>query len=277
MFYLYGYFDHGFLLRLNLRRSLFVLPNLFTLASLFCGFYAMVLCSEGLRRDGRSSDLLYRACLMVLCAMLFDTLDGRIARLTRTQSAFGVQIDSLCDLVSFGIAPAVLVHVWSLHALGTVGTLFAFGYVAGGAIRLARFNVVSVDAAGEVRRPGKYIHGLPIPIAAGIVVGLVIASYALDGQLAAWPWLTGGVLVGLSLLMVSNLAFRSFKEITPTPRSWVLVGTLAVVGIVLSRRYHIVVALLWLVGSYVVLGLVESMLRLSRRRRRDIAPAKAQL
>lgn len=129
--------------KLNLRKSLFILPNLFTLASVFCGYYAITLAVEN-----ASNEAFYRAALLLVFAMLFDTIDGRVARLTRTQSAFGVQLDSLADVMSFGLAPAVLVYQWSLREFGIVGILLAFFYLACGTIRLARFNVLATEESG---------------------------------------------------------------------------------------------------------------------------------
>ena len=128
--------------RVNLQKSLFILPNLFTLSSVLCGFYAILICTP----DATNEDF-YRASLLLVFAMFFDTIDGRVARLTNTQSAIGLQLDSLADVVSFGVAPAVLVYRWSLEEIGFLGLFFAFVYIACGAIRLARFNVLATARA----------------------------------------------------------------------------------------------------------------------------------
>ncbi|MFW5921447.1 MAG: CDP-diacylglycerol--serine O-phosphatidyltransferase, partial [Polyangiales bacterium] len=143
-------------MKVNLRKSLFILPNLFTLSSVLCGFYSVVLCASEPTEDD-----FYRASLLILFAMLFDAVDGRVARLTKTQSAIGVQLDSLADVISFGVAPAVLVYAWSLEALGALGIFAGFCYVACGTIRLARFNVMTMSDSGAPKEPGKYTHGLP--------------------------------------------------------------------------------------------------------------------
>jgi CDP-diacylglycerol---serine O-phosphatidyltransferase len=248
--------------KLQLRRTLFLLPNLITLSSVFCGFYAMVLSSRA-----TSNDEFRRAALLIVFAMVFDVLDGRVARMTKTESAFGLQIDSLADVVSFGAAPALLLHHWSLGRLGLVGTLACFVFVACGAIRLARFNVLSTDPGGAPTPPGKYIIGLPIPGAAAIVVALIVTDHAAGGALAAGrlPGLVIAVVVASAALMVSNVRFRSFKELRLDWRT-VAVATFALTSSVLiSIQLQPVFVLVWLLGIYVMLGIFESMWQISRR------------
>src|SRR5688500_6684124 len=124
--------------RLDLRKTLFVLPNLITLCGVFCGVNAIRLVSK----DAPTADDVYRAALLLIFAMFFDLMDGRVALMTRTQSAFGLQLDSLADIVSFGVAPALLVYKWVLHRMPLPGILCAFMFVACAAVRLARFNVL---------------------------------------------------------------------------------------------------------------------------------------
>src|ERR1043165_7513502 len=152
--------------RVDLSKTLFVLPNLVTLAGIFCGFNAIRVVSQ----DNPSVDDFYRAGVLLLCAMLFDLLDGRIARMTRTRSAFGLELDSLADIVSFGVAPSVLVYKWVLHRYPVPGILTAFLFTACGAMRLARFNVLASSSTATQAKPGKYIVGLPIPPASGILI-----------------------------------------------------------------------------------------------------------
>ncbi len=161
-------------MKVDLRKSLFILPNLFTLSSVLCGFYAILTATQ----PEVDADDFYRASLLVIFAMFFDTIDGRVARLTKTQSAIGVQLDSLADVVSFGVTPAVLVYRWSLESFGTLGIAACFAYLACGTIRLARFNVITTGESGAPKKPGKYILGLPIPAAAGILISLVVANTA---------------------------------------------------------------------------------------------------
>lgn len=180
------------------RRGIYLLPNLFTTAGLFAGFYAIVAAMKG---------LFHVAPLAIFVAMIMDTLDGRVARLTNTATDFGLQYDSLADIVSFGIAPSLVVYSWSLFSLGKLGWLAAFVFAATAALRLARFNtqVENVDK--------KYFQGMPSPAGAGIVASMVLFgnSYGLPAiQLAP----VVAVITALAgILMVSNVRFYSFKEI----------------------------------------------------------------
>jgi CDP-diacylglycerol--serine O-phosphatidyltransferase len=246
--------------RVNLRKSLFILPNLFTLSSVFCGFYAVLLCGQG-----ASDDDYYRASLLIIFAMFFDTIDGRVARLTRTQSAFGLQLDSLADVIAFGIAPAVLVYRWALEPLGAVALLVCFGFAACGAIRLARFNVLAMSSSGAPKKPDKYILGLPIPGAAGILVSLVAANHTVAGGLSSTPIPILIVVLSLSFFMVSTIRFRSFKDLRMSWRTVLLVGFALGSSIMLALKLHIAFALGWLLVSYVAIGLVESILSVTRR------------
>lgn len=242
--------------RVELKKTLFVLPNLLTLASVFCGFNSIRIVAF----DSPSIDDYYSAGVLILFAMLFDLLDGRVARLTRTQSAFGIEADSLADVISFGVAPALLVYKWALYHYPLGGTVTAFLFVAGGVIRLARFNVLNSD--GVTRPPGKYIVGLPIPPAAGILVALVILNHALDGALDA-PQFTGpifGITLLLAGLMVSTIKFRSFKDLKLNVATLVvaLLGVGSSVAVwQLTGQGQAVLA--WLPAFYVLLGLIEAV------------------
>jgi CDP-diacylglycerol--serine O-phosphatidyltransferase len=247
---------------INLRKSLFVLPNLFTLSSIFCGFYAIVLCANVPTQDD-----LYRASLLIIFSMFFDMIDGRVARMTRTQSAFGIEIDSLADVISFGVAPAMLVYTWSLSELGTLGVVGAFAYLACGAIRLARFNVLATDTSGRPKKPSKYILGLPIPGAAGILVSLVAANHAVGGELAAARIPVLVIMFALSFFMVSTIKFRSFKDLRFSLRTALLVLLAVGSGVVLAVKLHVAFALGWMLTSYVAIGLVEMILGLGRKLR----------
>lgn len=255
--------------KVDLRKSLFILPNLFTLSSVLCGYYAVVLCS-----DRSSPDNFYRAALLIIFAMFFDTIDGRVARLTKTQSAIGVQLDSLADVLSFGMAPAVLVYHWSLHALGLAGVMIAFAYVACGCIRLARFNVITTNTTGAPKKPGKYILGLPIPAAAGILISMVVANTF--GRIEGSPMIMAAVVLALSFFMVSTIKFRSFKDLKLNWRTGVFVlfatGSTAFVAL----RFHTSLALIWFLTSYVAIGLAETLIRLAGRLRKAKAPADSE-
>jgi CDP-diacylglycerol---serine O-phosphatidyltransferase len=256
--------------KVNLRKSLFILPNLFTCSSIFCGFYAIVL-SAG---DPVPSDF-YVAALLIVFAMFFDMVDGRVARMTRTQSAFGVQLDSLADVASFGVAPSVLVYRWSLHELETLGLVVCFTYVAAGAIRLARFNVLAMEESGAPKKPGKYIVGLPIPGAAGILVSLVVANHAVGGQLSAFPIVILGVVLALSFFMVSTIKFRSFKDLKLSWRTIAFVTVAIGTSVAIAIQYHPAFALVWLLASYIAIGIFETIFQISRKqlgRRRPPKP-----
>lgn len=180
------------------RKGIYVLPNLFTLAALFGGFYAIVMAING------RFDL---AAVGVFCAMVLDSLDGRVARMTNTQSAFGEQMDSLSDMVSFGAAPALIAYVWALKGLGRWGWIAAFVYCACGALRLARFNV---NTAVVDKR---YFQGLPSPAAAALVAGFIwlMTDQGVKGPSVAWPMFALALYSGLS--MVTNVPFYSFKDV----------------------------------------------------------------
>jgi CDP-diacylglycerol--serine O-phosphatidyltransferase len=264
--------------RVDLRRTLFVLPNLITLASIFCGFNAI----RVVALDNPTSDDFYRAAILLMFAMLFDLLDGRVARMTRTQSAFGLQLDSLADIVSFGVAPSILVYKWVLYRYPVAGLFVGFMFIACGAIRLARFNVMSAGAAGAVNKPSKYTVGLPIPPASGILISLLLANHAVGGALSHERYTVAlfGVTIGLSLLMVSSFRFRSFKELSFNVGTALLVmfaiGSSAFVWQYGKPQF----VLVWLLSFYVLIGLVETLRalpeRLRRRREDDSEPGLEQ-
>lgn len=181
------------------RKGIYILPNLFTLAALFGGFYAIVMAMNG-RFD--------QAAIGVFCAMVLDSLDGRIARMTNTQSAFGEQMDSLSDMVSFGAAPALIAYVWGLTSLGRWGWIGAFVYCACAALRLARFNV---NTAVVDKR---FFQGLPSPAAAALVAGFIwlMTDAGVDGVEVRWVTFTLMLYAGLT--MVTNVPFYSFKDVS---------------------------------------------------------------
>jgi CDP-diacylglycerol--serine O-phosphatidyltransferase len=231
-----------------------------TLSSVFCGFYAVILCGPGATQQD-----FYRAALLIIYAMFFDTIDGRVARLTKTQSALGVQLDSLADVISFGVAPAALLYRWSLESLGTVGLLSCFAFVSCGVIRLARFNVLTMSETGAPRKPGKYIIGLPIPGAAGIVVSLVVANHSVAGQLPQMSLIVLTVVLVLSACMVSTIRFRSFKDLRASGRTIAAIMFAVASTAFIALRFKPAFALVWLLTSYVAIGLVEAIFHLSAR------------
>jgi len=252
-------------MKFDLRKTLFILPNLFTLSSIFCGFDAIVACTTADGRGETSAEDFYRAALLIVFAMFFDIIDGRVARLTRTQSAFGVQIDSLADVVSFGVAPAILVYRWSLHSLGTTGLFVSFVYLACGAIRLARFNVLAMAPSGAPKKPGKHIVGLPIPGAAGLLVSIIVANFAVTGNLQSSAELILGVVLALSFFMVSTVPFRSFKDVKLGWASVVFVVLTIASSAAVAVWSHPSFALVWLLVGYVTIAVIEAALDISRK------------
>lgn len=180
----------------KLGRGIYLLPNLFTTASLFSGFYAIVAAMNG------NFD---NAAVAIFISMILDGLDGRVARMTNTQSAFGAEYDSLVDMVAFGVAPALVAFTMNLQSLGNVGWIATFIYVAGAALRLARFNT-QIDVVDK-----RYFIGLPSPSAAAIVAGFVWATHSYE-QTMALTLLTMVVVAVSGVLMVSNVKYYSFKE-----------------------------------------------------------------
>lgn len=179
------------------RKGIYLLPNLLTTASLFSGFFAMVSAANGMFEN---------AAIAIFVSMVLDGLDGRVARMTNTQSKFGEEYDSLADMVAFGVAPGLVAFFWSLNSFGQFGWAITFIYVAGAALRLARFNtqIGSVDK--------KYFVGLPSPSAAAVVAGLVWCFQGVEPEF----WLkamTVLVVGGAGVLMVSNILYRSFKDL----------------------------------------------------------------
>jgi CDP-diacylglycerol--serine O-phosphatidyltransferase len=179
-------------------RGIYLLPNAFTTAALFCGFYAIVMAMNG---------QFYNAAVAIFAAMVLDATDGRVARLTNTQSEFGAQYDSLSDMVSFGAAPALIVYEWALRGMGKLGWLAAFVYCAGAALRLARFNtnIAVVDK--------RFFQGLPSPAAAALVAGFIWLMDDLRIGGADFSWLAWIITVYSGLTMVTNAPFYSFKDV----------------------------------------------------------------
>ncbi len=182
------------------RKGIYVLPNAITLAALFSGFYAIVMAMNGRFEV---------ACIAIFCAAVLDSLDGRVARMTNAQSAFGEQMDSLSDMVSFGAAPALIVYIWAFKDMGKLGWIPSFVYISGAALRLARFNV----NIGVVDK--RFFQGLPSPAAAAVVIGMIWAfddaGYAHVTQIPWVVWTAFGLTLFAGLSMVTNAPFYSFK------------------------------------------------------------------
>jgi CDP-diacylglycerol--serine O-phosphatidyltransferase len=239
------------------RRGIYLLPNLFTTASLFAGFYAIVQ-AMNLRFD--------QAAVAIFVAMVLDGVDGRVARLTRTQSAFGAEYDSLSDMVSFGAAPALIVYEWALKGMGKLGWIAAFVYVAGAALRLARFNVM-LEVADK-----RWFTGIPSPAAAALVAGLVwiIDDYSIDpATLKWWVW---SVTVFAGLTMVSNVPYYSFKTIN-LKRSVPFLAIFIFVLVIALLSYQPAIVLFAGFVGYALSGYVASAWKwMAMRRRRASTP-----
>ena len=183
------------------RKGIYLLPNLLTTASLFSGFFSIVSAING---------NFIASGMALFAAQMLDGLDGRVARLTNSQSIFGAQYDSLCDVISFGLAPAIIVFLWGLDSLGQTGWVFSFFYVAAAALRLARFNTY-------IGSEDTYFKGLPSPVASAMVVYFVwaMSSYGVQGEeVGSILAIFTAILTGcVSLLMVVNIPYYSFKEI----------------------------------------------------------------
>ncbi|MBN1931993.1 MAG: CDP-diacylglycerol--serine O-phosphatidyltransferase [Desulfobacterales bacterium] len=181
----------------RLRRGIYILPNIFTSLNIFCGFYSVISSIEGKFTS---------AAISILVAVLFDVLDGKIARATRTTSKFGVEYDSLADLISFGLAPGLMMYLWALKPLGRLGWLAAFLFMACGALRLARFNTQVGSISSD------YFIGLPIPAGAGMNATTVLLyhRFSIGGDI--YPALILIMLYILSFLMVSTVKYNSFKK-----------------------------------------------------------------
>jgi CDP-diacylglycerol--serine O-phosphatidyltransferase len=225
-------------------RKIYIVPNFVTTANMFCGFYSMISAIQG--------DFV-TASWAIMAAAVFDMLDGRVARLAKATSQFGVEYDSLSDLMSFGAAPAILLHQWALHPYGRLGWLAAFLFLACGALRLARFNVMSSVL------PKKYFQGLPIPMAAGMVATFVIFVHEYPIWNDSRRWIVLLLTFGLASLMVSTVRFPSFKELNWRSRGsfgYLMVGVLAMILVAAKPE----IMLFTLLSTYVVLSLAWNLI-----------------
>lgn len=233
----------------KLAMHIYLLPNLATTGNLFFGFFAVIQAIKGNYAN---------AAYSIIGAAVFDLLDGRLARMTRSTSKFGAEYDSLCDLISFCMAPAILLYLWALQPFGRIGWLAAFLFVACGALRLARFNV----QAHVVEKA--YFQGLPTPMAAGIVASAVPAYIELGWESNHNPLLLGMTIL-LAGVMVSTFRYRSFKDLDLKERfpfRYLVLGAVVIAFIGWWPEVNMFVLFL----TYAVLGAVFGILRLGRRR-----------
>ena len=232
------------------RKGIYILPNLFTTGNLFCGFYSIILAQKGMFGN---------ACIAIFIAMILDTLDGRVARMTNTTSKFGEQYDSLADMLTFGIAPAFLSYFWSLQELGKLGWIIAFVYAACTALRLARFNAQISDTVS------KYFIGLPSPSSAGVITSLVWMLHDFDFDpksefIFIIKVIVAVVTLVVAMLMVSNIKYSSFKSIDFKGRVHFIFGVCAVlIFVVIFVDPPRVLFLIF--AAYSVSGLLLSLLK----------------
>jgi CDP-diacylglycerol--serine O-phosphatidyltransferase len=220
-----------------------VVPSVLTTANLFCGFYGII---AALREE------FYQAAIAILVAVVFDGLDGKVARLTKTTSNFGVEYDSLADLLSFGAAPSLILYLWALEPVGRFGWLAAFIFLICGALRLARFNVQVGQGSGF------HFTGLPIPAAAGMIASLILLGKDFIAFAEPKPAVILGVACGLALLMVSNIKYRSFKNMRLRGRHhhWLILLVIPLCG--LFFKPELLISMLFVL--YIVSGPVEQVL-----------------
>ena len=240
------------------RRGIYLLPNLFTTAALFAGFYAIV---QGMNAN------FDQAAVAIFVAMVLDGLDGRVARMTRTQSAFGAEFDSLADMVSFGAAPALVIYEWALRDLGKLGWIAAFVYVAGAALRLARFNTL-LEVADK-----RWFQGLPSPSAAALVAGFVWIIDDLAYDPADLRWVAWAVTLFAGLTMVSNLKYYSFKAIN-LRKSVPFVAIFVIVLVLALLSYQPAIVLFAAFVAYGLSGYGVSAWMLLRDRRTRVTGSR---
>lgn len=236
----------------KINRGVYLLPNVLTTFGLFSGFFAVILATKGQYAD---------AAIAIFVAMVFDGLDGRVARLTNTQSSFGEQYDSMADMLSFCVAPALLMYFWQFSDLGKIGWLGAFVYTAAGALRLARFNT-QIDVQDK-----RYFQGLPSPAAAALIAGMVwtkqnIGVTDYDQYLTLVSWI---ILVGSGVLMVSNVRYYSFKEINLKGRSSFRLLLIATLIIIVTTLWPSAILFVFFL-AYALSGLIITMIEVRKKR-----------
>ncbi|SLM48188.1 CDP-diacylglycerol-serine O-phosphatidyltransferase [Nitrospira japonica] len=243
------------------KAAMHLIPNLFTTGNLFCGVFAIL--------SVFNANYL-AAAVAILVAMVFDVLDGKSARLTNSTSHFGLEYDSLSDVVSFGVAPGLLIYSWALSGQGTFGIAVMFAYVAMGAVRLARFN------ASATASDGKYFTGLAIPAAAGVVASLVIFDHhVVRTGSEIKPILVLIITLVLSFLMVSTIKYRSFKDLKFRGGRHITYLVWGILTVVLVAAWPQVMLFVIFAG-YALLGPVERLITLVTRTGKQIQPKKEQ-
>lgn len=244
----------------RMKKGIYVLPNLFTTANLFCGFYSAIAAMKGMYEI---------AAITILIAVILDSLDGRIARITHTTSRFGGEYDSLCDLVTFGVAPSLLAYNWSLIAFGKWGWLGAFLFCVCGALRLARFNV----QIGVI--DSRVFNGLPIPGAAAVVATGILLFYYLGGEGRFSHLSVMMIMISLALFMVSSIKYYSFKDLNYFSRkpfmSFVLIVLILVVIVAEPQIMMFTFAF-----GYSLSGPAWALFKMSKKLTKDIREKRTQ-
>jgi CDP-diacylglycerol--serine O-phosphatidyltransferase len=241
---------------IHVQKGIYLLPSFFTTAGLFCGFYAIIKTINILVIEGTDYSL---PATLILFAAFFDGLDGRIARLTNTDSKFGVQYDSLSDLACFGIAPAILMYAWALKPLGRIGWLACFLFFVCGVLRLARFNVM----ADKISK--KHFQGLPIPIAASLIASCVLFRADLPRTIGFEHYSILIMGYVLALLMVSSVKYRSFKDFAAGERKTFSTLVIVVLTIIVIA-YRPEVVLFFLSLFYISFGVFEELLSIKKKK-----------
>lgn len=238
--------------------------NLFTAASLFCG-----LCSVTYSADAEAGEprAFFMGALFIIFAGIFDGLDGRVARLTHTESEFGVQLDSLVDVVSFGVAPGLLLYKWGLDAYGWAGFAVAFAFTLCGAFRLARFNL-HAEKGKEEGRP-KYSEGLTITAAGSMVAALVLHHSKVRATEVTNHLAVLLLTLVLAYLMISTVRFRTFKDLRLSPATIAAIGTVLALVVVILAVYGVTHLLVAIGATFIGSGLLEEAFIFARRRRAD--------
>ena len=259
--------------------KIYFLPNLMTACNLACGFFAVLMIFRGLLEVGNAKvppkeyyehvkPYYEYAILLIFGSCLFDLLDGRLARLGGQESPFGQEFDSLADIISFGMAPAMLLSKAVLFPLGNIGWAIALIYLVCGAMRLARFNCL----ANMPKKPGAStdFRGLPIPMAAGFIASLtflLIDLHQNDHELRFWKYVLGGAMLGLSLLMISDVRYPSFKRVDWRTRGTLGAIVIAVLLIFITVQFRFVMPVV-VFSAYLVYGMIRPWL--SQKMRKEI-------
>lgn len=253
---------------MKLRKAIFVLPSLITLSSVFASFYAIILAFDPINERS-----LYLASIAIFYAMVFDGLDGRVARMTKTQSDFGMQLDSLADAISFGIAPAILVYRWGLNSLGLLGMIISFVYVAAGISRLAKFNVLEITGMANKN----HFSGMPIPLGAGLIIGVIMTYYQLRGvnyflddkqiqQPLGWQIGLSVFVLITSYLMVSNIPFKNFKHLKYNKKVIAIILFVFVVLGFVTIKFKPAFTLLSFSLAYITYNILTELVKFRQRR-----------